>query len=323
MAPTVTRRARATTLTISAIALVSACSKPGAPTYQGYVEGEFVHVAPAVGGRLEHLLVQRGQTIAANAPLLQLEANQEAAAVRQADEALAAAQAQLADIGTGKRSTEIEVAKAQLEQAVASEAQSATQLERDKAQFDAGGISRAELDASRTKHDVDAARVRELKGLIQVAELPARPDQIRAQTSQVAAAQAAADQARWRLDQKHVEATKAGVVVDTLFREGEWVPAGAPVVRMLPPENIKIRFFVPQPSLADFPIGRKVRIRCDGRDTPIDAMVTYVATEPEYTPPIIYSNENRAKLVFMVEARPAVADAPALRPGQPVDVAAP
>ena len=110
-----------------------------------------------------------------------------------------------------------------------------------------------------------------------------------------------------------------GVVVDTLFREGEWVSAGAPVVRMLPPENVKVRFFVPQPDLGLVPIGQNVTIRCDGCAS-VTAKVSYVSPEPEYTPPIIYSSETRAKLVFMVEAHPEPKDGASLRPGQPVEV---
>jgi HlyD family secretion protein len=113
------------------------------------------------------------------------------------------------------------------------------------------------------------------------------------------------------------------LVFDTLFREGEWVAAGSPVVRLLPPANVKIRFFVPQPLLDRFAVGREVQIRWDGGEAPVAAHVTYVSTEPEFTSPIIYSNETRSKLTFMIEARPAVEDAPRLHPGQPVEVAAP
>lgn len=310
-------------LTISAIAALWACSQPGEVTYQGYVEGEFVHIGSGLAGRLERLLVDRGETVEAEAPPFELESDQEAAALRQAEESLSAAEAQLADLGTGRRSAEVEVVRAQLEQAVAAETQSASQLARDTAQLEAGGISRMQLEASRAKHDVDVARVRELEGQLEVAELSARPGQIRAQASQVAAARAAADQARWRFDQKHVASAEAGVVVDTLFREGEWVPAGSPVIRMLPPANVKVRFFVPQSSLGLFSIGREVTVRCDGCATTVAAAVSYVATEPEYTPPVIYSNENRAKLVFMIEAHPLVEGDSALRPGQPVEVVAP
>ncbi|HEU5296263.1 MAG TPA: HlyD family efflux transporter periplasmic adaptor subunit [Burkholderiaceae bacterium] len=302
---------------IAALALPG-CSSDKPASYQGYVEGEYVHVASAVGGRLEKLLVQRGQTIGDRAPLFNLEAEAETAAKQQADEQLKAAQAQLADLKLGKRKVELDVAQAQLAQAVAAEEQATQQVNRDEAQFEIGGIARAQLDDSRANQAVKAARVRELAGQVQVSRLPARDEQIRAQDAQVAAARAVSTQASWRLDQKRVFATQGGLVVDTLYREGEWVNAGSPVVRMLPPGHLKVRFFVPQAVAGALKPGRAVRLHCDGCETDISAVVSYIATEPEYTPPVIYSNETRAKLVFMVEARPAADKAQALRPGQPV-----
>jgi len=306
-------------LSIAAVAL-GACSADQPATYQGYVEGEYVHVASAVGGRLERLLVQRGQTVEAKAPLFNLEAEQETAAKQQAEEQLKASQAQLADLRLGKRTPELDVARAQLAQASAAEEQAALQLRRDEAQFEIGGIARAQLDDSRANHAIKAARVRELSGQLEVSRLPAREEQIRAQGAQVAAARAVASQSSWRLDQKRVSASQAALVADTLFREGEWVPAGSPVVRLLPPQNLKVRFFVPQAVAAALKPGRSVVVRCDGCGADVPGTVSYIASEPEYTPPVIYSNETRAKLVFMVEARPAPDAAQRLRPGQPVVV---
>ena len=300
--------------------ILAGCTGDGPPSYQGYVEGEYVHVASPVGGRLERLLVQRGQTIEAKAPLFQLESEEETAAKRQADEQLKASQAQLADLRQGRRNPELDVAKAQLAQAVAAEQQAAQQLKRDEAQFEVGGIPRAQLEDSRANHAIKAARVRELQGQLDVSRLPAREDQIRAQDAQVAAARAASNQSDWRLDQKHVSAALGGLVVDTLYREGEWVAPGAPVVRMLPPQNVKVRFFVPQAVAGGLKPGRNVALRCDGCGDDVPATVSYIASEAEYTPPVIYSNETRAKLVFMVEARPSIENAGRLRPGQPVAV---
>jgi HlyD family secretion protein len=300
--------------------ILDGCSGDTPPTYQGYVEGEYVHVASSVGGRLERLLVQRGQTVEAKAPLFKLESEEETAAKRQADEQLKASQAQLADLRVGRRNPEVDVAKAQLAQAIAAEQQAEQQLKRDQAQFEVGGIPRAQLEDSRANHAIKAARVRELQGQLDVSRLPARRDQIRAQDAQVAAARAASSQSDWRLDQKHISAAQAGLVVDTLYREGEWVPPGSPVVRMLPPQNVKVRFFVPQAVAGGLKPGRNVALRCDGCEAEVPATVSYIATEPEYTPPVIYSNETRAKLVFMVEARPSVENAGRLRPGQPVAV---
>jgi len=304
-----------------AAGVLAGCSGDKHSTYQGYIEGEYVYVASPVGGRLERLHVQRGQTVDAKAPLFELEDDQETAAKRQAEEQLKASQAQLADLKLGKRNPELDVAEAQLAQARAAEGQAAQQLKRDEAQFEAGGIARAQLEDSRANHAIKAARARELAGQLEVSRMPAREDQIRAQNAQVAAARAASSQSGWRLDQKHIAATQGGLVVDTLYREGEWVPAGSPVVRMLPPANVKVRFFVPEAVAGTLRPGRALSLRCDGCESAVTAQVSYISAEPEYTPPVIYSNETRAKLVFLVEARPSVENAPKLRPGQPVAVA--
>jgi len=300
--------------------VLGGCSREAASSFQGYVEGEYVYVASPVGGRLDRLAVQRGQAIEDKAALFDLESDQEAAAKLQADEQLKAAESQLADLKTGKRKPEVDVVQAQLLQAVAAEEQAALQLKRDEAQFQAGGIARGQLEDSRGNEAIKAGRVRELTQQLEVARLPAREDQIRAQVAQVEAARAAVSQSSWKLDQKRVAATQGGLVVDTMYRVGEWVPAGSPVVRLLPPKNVKVRFFVPESLAGGLKAGRNVSIHCDGCGADVPAVVTYVANDPEYTSPIIYSNETRAKLVFMVEARPSVGNAPRLRPGQPVGV---
>jgi HlyD family secretion protein len=107
-------------------------------------------------------------------------------------------------------------------------------------------------------------------------------------------------------------------VVDTLYRQGEWVAAGAPVVSLLPPENVKVRFFVPEPRLGAITVGDEVHVRCDACGPDLSAVISYVSPDAEYTPPVIYSREMRAKLVYLVEAEPR--QPTALRPGQPVDV---
>jgi HlyD family secretion protein len=304
-----------------ALALAGGCADRAPSGYQGYVEGEFVHVASPIAGRLDRLTVKRGDGIATGAPLFALEAVNESAAQRQALEQLRAAEAQLADLKLGRRPPELDVTRARLAEARAEAQKSATRLARDEAQLKIGGIARQAVDDTRAAHEANVARVRSLESEVSVGELPSRADQVRAQAAQVAAARAALEQAQWKLDQKSVAATRDGQVVDTLYREGEWVGAGNPVVRMLPPANVKVRFFVPEAALGAIAPGRAASVRCDGCAAEIPVTVSYVATEAEYTPPVIYSNETRAKLVFMVEARPAAADGAKLRPGQPVSVA--
>ncbi|TAM39872.1 MAG: HlyD family efflux transporter periplasmic adaptor subunit [Burkholderiaceae bacterium] len=301
-------------------AALAGCSHHDDNTYQGYIEGEFVYLGSSQSGKLAQLPVARGQTVEAGAPVFALESVDEAAALQQAQQQLAVARAQLADIQTGKRPPEVNVIKAQLAQALANARKAALQLTRDEAQFRVGGIAKAQLDDSLANADATAARVRELTQQVDVARLPGRSQQIGAQSAQIEATQAAVAQAQWKLDQTRVSAPARGLVYDTLYRVGEWVQAGNPVVQLLPPQNVKVRFFVPETIVGALAPGRALAIHCDGCAADVPAKITYIANKAEYTPPVIYSNENRAKMVFMVEAHPSVADAARLHPGQPVAV---
>jgi HlyD family secretion protein len=299
--------------------LLAGCGQDSTPFYQGYVEGDYVYVASSEAGRLDALAVKRGQQVSADAPLFALEATRERAARDEASAQLAATIAQLEDIATGKRPAEIDVSRAQLAQAEAASRRSAAQLQRDTAQYRIGGIARAQLDDSREQAQSDTARVRELRAQLEVANLPGRDDQRRAQAAQVAAARAALAQAEWTLAQKQLGAPAAGQVFDTMYRVGEWVPAGSPVVSLLPPGNVKVRFFVPETVVGTLKTGQTATLRCDGCGDPIPVHIDYVSDQAEYTPPVIYSRESRSKLVYMVEARPAPDAAARLHPGQPVE----
>ena len=303
---------------IVAALLLAGCARENSGTFQGYAEGEYVDVASAEAGRLDRLGVEKGKTVEAGAPLFALEAEREAAALRQAREQQVAAEALLADLQTGKRPPELAVIRAQLDQARAEARRAETERVRDDAQLRTGGIAQAQLDRSQAAAETSAAKVRELERQLDVAGLPAREDQIAAQQAQAAAARAAVEQAEWRLGQKTVAAPVAGRVIDTLYEAGEWVAAGRPVVRLLPPDGTKIRFYVPEAKRSGVALGQAVAVRCDGLAEEIAADITFLAEEAEYTPPVIYSNETRAKLVYRVEARPR--GAAGLHPGQPVEV---
>ena len=153
-----------------------------------------------------------------------------------------------------------------------------------------------------------------------VGRLAGRSEAQRAASAALQAADAQARQLRARLADKAVRAPVAAVVEDTLFRVGEWVAAGTPVVNLLPPGALKLRFFVAEPALARIKVGDAVRASCDACGAPIEARIRFIATSAEYTPPVIYSREQRARLVYLVEAWPAAADAAKLHAGQPVDM---
>jgi len=292
---------------------------PHAPL-QGYVEGEFLRIASPVAGRLVALEVKRGDRPAKGAALFTLDTENEAAARQEAAERLRRAEAQLANLRKGRRPTEIAAIEAQLAQARAAFSLSEANLKRQEQLVAAKFIAPERMDEARSAFARDRARLAELAAQLETAKLAARPDEIAAAQAEADAARAALAQADWRLTQKSVAAPQAGVVNDTFFVPGEWVPAGAPVLSLLPPANLKLRFFVPQERLPALAPGKEVRASCDGCGEPFAATVSFIAPQAEFTPPVIYSRENRAKLVFLVEARPDPARAARLHPGQPVDV---
>ena len=131
-------------------------------------------------------------------------------------------------------------------------------------------------------------------------------------------AEARVASAQTRLARRRVASPVTGAVQQIYYRPGEVVPAGRPVVSLLPPGNIKIRFFVPEAVLPKVALGDAVTIHCDGCRNDIPAKVTFISRSSEFTPPVIYSVDERSKLVFLIEARTETPDG--LRVGQPVDV---
>jgi HlyD family secretion protein len=165
----------------------------------------------------------------------------------------------------------------------------------------------------------DRARVAELRAQLKVAQLPGRSDEVSAAEADMKAASDVLAQADWKLAQKSQRAPMAALVADTLYVQGEWVPAGMPVVSLLPAENIKLKFFVAETQLSSLKIGQSVAVSCDGCAA-MTARISFISSQAEYTSPLIYSKENRASLVFLIEARVPREDALRLHPGQPVEV---
>lgn len=300
--------------------LVTACAKPPVDVYPGYAEGENVRLSAPISGTLTKLLVQRGDTVAAAAPAFVLEQESERSARQEAESRVQQAQAQLANLKLGRRPEELQALRAQLSQAQAALKLSTNEFSRASQLVAEKFNSPATLDQARAAVERDQANVNEINAQLRLAVQGSRQNEIAAAQQEVNAAQAQLAQAEWRVQQKTQRIPVAGDVVDLLYREGEWVPQGSPILSVLPPANVKARFFVPQPVLGRLALGQTVQLHCDGYPAPIAAKVSFIAREVEFTSPIIYSKENRAALVFMVEARPSAEDARRLHPGQPLEV---
>ena len=305
---------------IAALGIFAAGCRPAQRnSFEGYVVGEYVLVASPIAGRLIRLPVARGAQINVGEELFALDPQPEQDALAGASFNLKVAQMTFADLNKGLRPTEIAMIEHEQKAALAAQTYTDIQLKRSKDLYRTKVVAQENLNlyqsADMALMEVAAA----LEASIQTARLGGREDQISAAQARIEVAQTQVNQARWTLDQKTQYAREGGLVFDTLFHPGEWIPAGQAVVSILPPERIRVRCFVPELALASLKTGEKVTVTADG-SPPLDGHISFISPSAEYSPPIIFSRESREKLVFMVEVSFDPDKAASLHPGQPVEV---
>jgi HlyD family secretion protein len=286
----------------------------------GYMEADLVLVGSEQGGRIAELAVEEGARVKQGDPIFTLESSEQEASVAEAKARVTEAEARLADAKAEvQRPDEIEVLEAALAQAQAMREQADNNLERARSLFGKGWITKAQLDDAVAQHDRNRAAVAEAEKRIAAAKLPGRSDMIDAAAANAEAARHALAEAEKSLGKREVLAPAGGTVEEVYFRPGEVVNAGQAVVSLLPPRNLKVRFFVAEPERAGLRLDQRIAVTCDGCPPDLHAKISFIAREAEFTPPVIFSREQRQKLVYLVEARPDGA-ATELTAGQPVTV---
>lgn len=297
---------------------------PETSGYLGYVEGETSLIAPPVAGRLLERPVDRGNRVKKGERLFVIDPVMARADVARAEASLAEAKSRYENILTGKRQEEQDVIRGQRRETEASLALAEVELKRQAQLLERGYTTRQAYDQADSQVRQLRSRAASLAAQEKVGNLAARPDEIEAAKALIGQNQANLDQARKKLEDLMPVAPEDALVENTFFNVGEWVPAGSPVVSLLPDFRVKLRFFVPQEDVAQARMAREVGFTCDSCPAGLKATIIYVSPRAEYTPPVIYSQTARTKLVFLVEARPlshsASRDTP-LPPGLPIVVA--
>lgn len=266
-------------LSLVLLVLLAGCSKEDDGAWLGYAEADTVYIAAPAGGWMTTLDVERGAMVKKGMALFTLDANTQNAARDQAEAAIREAESQLAA-------------------ATASRDLAAKELKRQKALLKTNATTRQLYDQAKSSFDTAEAQVEQI-------------------TATLASSRAALASAAYTLSQRTIVSRSDGQVQDIYFRVGEYASAQTPVISLLPPENVYVRFFVPESDYARLKLGQTVRVSCDGC-RPITATISFIASSYEYAPPVVFSIQSRDKLVFKVEAR--MAGGIPLHPGQPVDV---
>lgn len=301
---------------ISVIALViPGFGTPEKPHWNGYVEADYVYAAPLSAGQIAALAVHEGDEVMKGDVLFTLNDSQQQALLASANAGVAVAEANLSNLTTGSRQDEIDVIRASL-----SKAQSDLSLARDTSArqgklFAQGVSTQSQLDQARATLASAEAAVRQLQAQLKVAELPARDAQQLAAEANIAVAKGAVEKARADLGDRTVLAPAAGRIEKLYFDAGEMAAAGSPVASILPEGALKVKFYLPETVRQQFALGDRVAVSCDGCPDRLTATVSFFASDPQFTPPVIYSRDERQRLSFLAEA---TLDAGTLHPGQPV-----
>ena len=300
--------------------LLAACDNGASSgALSGYVEGRYVYASAESAGRIEAMPATRGARVAAGDVLFRLTSNEEAARVAEAEARVAQAEAQLTNLRSGMRQEEIAVLEAQTAEAQAALDAAVKDAERARTLRAQNVVAQSQVDAAEETLQVATARFQAAQRQLAVGRLAARPEEILAAEGNLGALRAALALAEALQAKRVVVAPAAGLIEETFFDAGEFVGAAQPVISLLPDDGRLVRFFVPEPLLATATPGNGVIVSCDGCPAGLTAEISFVATQPEFTPPVIYSRDNREKLVWMVEARPQ-GDTARLPVGQPVDI---
>src|SRR5215470_391693 len=260
--------------------------------FPGYMEADLVLVGSEQGGRVATLDVDEGDHVKKGDPIFTLESSEQEASVAAAKARVDEAEARLADAKAQlQRPDEIQVLQASLEQAQAMLQQASNNLDRARTLFAKGWITKAQLDDAVAQHDRNQAAVAEAERRINAAKLPGRSDMIDAAKANAEAAHHALDEAEKNLGKRQVFAQADGTVEEVYFRPGEVVNAGQAVVALLPPRNLKVRFFIAEPVRAKLQLDQSVTLTCD--PPALHAKINFIAREAEFTPPVIFSREQR------------------------------
>jgi HlyD family secretion protein len=302
------------------VLLCCSCSKENAKIYSGYVEAKLLYLSNPHGGKLQELPVSRGQAIKTSQKLFVLDPNPEQLDFENSQSAINEAVSNLKNLETGMRSTEIAAIEAQIEQVTKELAFYEKEADRYKKLFGKGATSHKSYDEASRNYFTTKARLTRLQADLGTAKLPARPDLINAAMARVAGAKANSSKIDWILSQKSETSPQDGVIYDTYYDIGEYVPPGKAIVSLLVPNNIKVIFYVPQSDLSHLTVNQSLELRCDNCNASVPAKIQFISQVAEYTPPVIYSENSREKLVFKVEAAFSSPSSTALLPGQPVDI---
>lgn len=286
---------------------------------QGYVDAQLAYMSSSKGGKLVDFTLQRGDLVKEGDLLFTLEEEPEKSALALGQQKVKEDTARLANAEKGQRPTELEALEAKVTQAQSKYDLSKIMYQRQKNLVEQQAVDQATVDRAKQDMDSSSGALEEAKANLATGKLGSRIDEIKAAKAQLQQAEADLARLQWEYDQKVVKSSVHGSVFDKYFELGENVAAYKPVLSLLIPEEVKAIFFVSEQELSQLRVGQKIGIICDNCRKDIEATISFISPQAEYTPPVIYSTERRDELVFRVEAKFSEEDAVKMNLGLPIE----
>lgn len=293
-----------------------ACGRQEERCYQGYIESENIYLASPYSGQLKQLAIQRGAVVKKGQLLFALDPYPELLNVQQTQFELTQAEQTYQNLVAPKRREEIEAIKAQIEQVQAQIVLAELRVKRYRELYAKKVAAKDILDEAVELYKERSNLKKQYQANLALAQQGARVEEIRAQAAQVNALRKRVANAQWMLSQKSLCAPVDGLIYDTYYRPGEFVPAQQPVLSLLSPNLIYVQFYVPLVEANRLSIGKKITFSCETCSEKYPAVISYVSSEAEFVPPLVYSRDNVDKLVFRVQARLKAFNR--FKPGEPV-----
>ena len=309
-------------LIIVVVWILIGCNEQSDSEFTGYSYGDFIYLSHSTAEKIEQVYVKKGDLIKRGQELVKMESFTAENALSLAEKKLQIEHASLKNLQSGERPEELNVVRAQLDRARSAARLAKSQLVKYQPLFASNVITRLEWEKIQDDYEQKNAQVKELIHQIKAKQLPARQEQITSQASLVDFSRLEQDKALWDLQQIVITAPQDAQVYDIIYRAGERPTAGSPIITLLPPDNIKVRFFIPEKQLSNMHVGMKVQILFDECKEPVMGAINYISPQVEYTPPVIYSTERREKLIYMAEAKPVQDQRHFIKLGQPVRIKA-
>lgn len=303
---------------VAIVLLLSACDKSHHHLVQGYIEGSPIYLASPYAGILKLKWIDRGVFVKKGQRLFKLDENPQAFTIQEVEAQRAQAEMTYHDLMKPKRPAEWDAIQAQIDQTDAQLVLAGLRVERMKQLYSKNAVDHDSVDVAIANFNALQQQKKQYQANLVLAQQGSRDDQIKAQQAQLRALTAKLRLAQWELAQKTIEAPRDGLVVDTYFSEGDFVPPQQPMASLLIAANTRVEFFLPAKQVSTIHLGQPIQFTCEGCHSPNQAVINYISPEVEYMPPLVYSRDNSDKLVFRIKA--SIDNPFDFKPGQPVMV---